>query len=252
MIRHFIGHILNKELPADIEKAAEGEFWAVATAEVIDRSRDIVRVEGMSLEMHSPESPIKLIAQHLRKLPDGTSPVLGSVREFKQASINKGGTNVKALLFKAAWADSPLAKHYRSHYEQGHMTDFSIGAAVKKATPIKGGGTDYEQTMLAEISCVTIGDNPAANTIIMQSLGDEIEPLPFAAELKSFTPDYSDLLNQIKKELEPLHDRLDVIESALAVKPEAETPVADDRKESANDITRRKQMVKELLSLLGN
>jgi len=168
-----------KSLPAGIAPAPPGELWAVATREVVDEDGDIVRVAGIDLSAHRPQSPIKVLAQHLRGLPDGSPPVLGRVEEFRRTMID----GAPALIFRMSWAVdldgkvTPLASKYKDLYDGGYLDSFSIGASVLEAKPIKGKGSDYVRSKLREISCVTLPANSDAIVLraIHSRLGDCID-----------------------------------------------------------------------------
>jgi HK97 family phage prohead protease len=142
----------------------DSDLCAYATVEAEDRDKDIVRVAGVSLKNHRAESPIKLFASHLRSLPNGESPVVGRVLKFAQ--VTHKGTGKPALAFAAKFAQTPLGKHYKSLYESGDMTDFSIGFRPVKAEPLgKDKGYDFVESELMEVSCVALPANEHASVM---------------------------------------------------------------------------------------
>jgi HK97 family phage prohead protease len=161
------GSVVKSEDYTDELKALAGDdadLCAYATVEAEDRDKDIVRVAGVSLKNHRAESPIKLFASHLRSLPSGESPVVGRVLKF--ARVTHKGTGKPALAFAAKFAPTPLGKHYKSLYDSGDMTDFSIGFRPVKAEPLgKDKGYDFTESELMEVSCVALPANEHASVM---------------------------------------------------------------------------------------
>lgn len=235
------GHIL-KELPEGIEKASDGSHWAIASVEKIDDDGDIVRISGMDLSSHRPESPIKILAQHLRRLPDGSAPVIGKVEELRQAVIkDKSAGNVKAQLFRFSYAPSKLAQSYKELADEGYLDSFSIGAAVIESKPIKGGGTDFIKTKLREISMVTIPAN--ADAVMLRALEDKLgDDLELKSNEPLFDNRYTVVINLIAKLFDKLDEqnksfqkRFDNFESAYVAKAD-EGSQPGDRQEPAQEV----------------
>jgi hypothetical protein len=234
------GHIV-KELPEGIEKASDDSLWAIATVEKEDEDGDIVRVDGMDLSSHRPDSPIKILAQHLRKLPDGTPPIIGRVEEFKRATLNKGAGATKALLFRMSWAKdgsgkvTDLASKYKDLADGGYFDSFSIGANVLDSKPLKNKGSDFIKTRLREISGVTIPANADATMLraLEDKLGDQLER---DWHKESFNGLMSALHEYFGKtfaeQFTTIQNRLDDIESAIVAKAD-EGSQPGDRKEPA-------------------
>lgn len=161
-----------RELPGGLTKS-DNELWAIASLEKIDEDGDVIRVNGIDLSMHRPPTSfIKILASHLRRLPDGSPPVCGRVEEFNRTSI--GGC--PALTFRMTWATdgkgnvTELARKYKDLYDGGYLESFSVGASVIESRPLKGGGNDFVKTILREISCVTIPAN--CDAVVMRHLRD--------------------------------------------------------------------------------
>jgi hypothetical protein len=255
LTKNLLGSIL-KDLPAGFT-VEDGEFWGIATVEVPDKEGDIVRVAGMDLGYHTPESPIKILAQHQTRLPDGRLPIVGTIKEFRPTRLMKGGGEVPALLFRGGFSKDgqgnylPLAKEYKDYADGGSLTDFSIGAEIVESQPIKGGGRDFTRTKLYEVSWVVVGANQHAQKIASADNDELLNTIKYCNEqieavkamLGSAPPQYITDLNK----------RLDKIEALLktAGTPDAAEQATDhDPQTKEADITEFAKLVSRLHSLL--
>jgi uncharacterized coiled-coil protein SlyX len=263
-----------KDVPSDlIEKAGdmpqklpEGGLWAYATVEVPDTSGDIVRVDGIDYSAYHnpPSTKLKILAQHIKVLPDGTPPVIGRVEAFVK-TVTKTGE--KALAFYMTWATqkvkkvsedgveseveevTPLARSYKNLFDTGYLDSFSIGAGVIERESIKNAGWDYKATSLAEISAVTVPANSKANVIraLEDELGEHLDKVAVLetkivdqeSVIKSLTEKVegackqnidveSRLVTALDKKLDALNERLDFLEASIVAKSDP-TPMTGDR-----------------------
>jgi len=91
-------HVL-KDIQSINEKPDKPGCWALASVEVEDTEGDIIKIDGIDWSSyHNPEKNVymKVLANHMTVLPDGSSPVIGRVEEFKKVTL-LGDTNAKAL-----------------------------------------------------------------------------------------------------------------------------------------------------------
>jgi hypothetical protein len=237
-----------KELPEGIEKASDDSLWAVASVEKADEDDDIVRVDGLDTSMHREHSPIKILAQHLRKLPDGSPPIIGKVEEFRKANIGKGKDASKALLFRMTFAPTDLAKKYKQLFDAGYMESFSIGASVLESKPLKEKGYDYTKTKLREISAVTIPANADATVMraLEEKLGDQLDR---NSELSVSLEHILSALAENKSITETVLKRLDDIESAIVAKSEEGSLTGDRTEEPAVEEVNWDALLSHLKSL---
>jgi hypothetical protein len=209
--------------------------------EKADEDDDIVRVDGLDTSMHREHSPIKILAQHLRKLPDGSPPIIGKVEEFRKANIGKGKDASKALLFRMTFAPTDLAKKYKQLFDAGYMESFSIGASVLESKPLKEKGYDYTKTKLREISAVTIPANADATVMraLEEKLGDDLEVWQrgehiTATKLNALHEFIKSEQDKFNKNIQIILKRLDDIESAIVAKSD-EGSLTGDREEPATE-----------------
>lgn len=216
--------IAKADLPDELKGAADDcDVMGYASVETVDRDADIVRVKGISLKNHRPESPVKLLAGHQRLLSSGESPVIGKIVSFRQCTHK--GLGVPALAFSATFAKTPLGQHYKTLYDNGDMTDFSIGFRPLKAEPLKDGGLDYVESELIELSSVAIPANAYAG--VMRALeetypdtkqGGWLLPPEIAKAFEEWRDaGFPPIFRDYTENFQQLTDRLDSIESALAV-----------------------------------
>jgi HK97 family phage prohead protease len=192
---------LPDELKADGEKC---DFWGYASVEGMDRDGDIVRVKGISLKNHGNGRMVPLLAGHLRVLADGTSPVIGKIKQFKH--IAHKDTKEPALAFAAEFVSTPLGKHYKTLHDDGALPAISIGFRPTKAEPLKDGGYDYLESELLEVSVVTIGAN--ADAAVLRSLEDEHQKSAVNTVLNTIAKELTELTKHLNARLDDLEDAI--------------------------------------------
>ena len=161
--------------------------WCIASAEVADFENDIVDIGSLSLSRHTPEHPIPVLASHLKKLPDGTFPVIGSVVEWaKGITTTTDGKEVEALFAGWAWADKEnpdLVSKIKPLYPR-LVNNFSISFIpnedeVYQESPQLGNNspTRYKECTVTELSLTLVGANPHAMALkeLNKSLGDLLD-----------------------------------------------------------------------------
>lgn len=244
-----------KTLPDSFTKANDG-LWAYATVEVVDADRDIVRVGGIDLSMHRPESPIKVFGTTHKYSPlaDGTPPIMGLVKEFSKTQAEVSGKNVPALAFRMEWAKesdgavTPFASKFKSLYDAGTMDSFSIGFTPLAVKPLKGGRFDVEKSRPFEISASSLPTNPYACIIksIHDALGEDFDAAEYMEqrliELQRSTDRLSDLLKSIPS-------RLDDIECAIVDKAEGPAKQPVNRRSSQLDLSELQAALQRVLSI---
>lgn len=180
----FVGGELLKSLPSGWEKG-DNEDFAVATAEVKDRDGDVIRVNGISLEYHRKDAPIKVFgkAHNYKGLADGTPSVMGVVKEFISTQLQIRGEHVPCLAFKYAYAGddkgelTPYAAKMKGLYRGGTLDAFSIGVEARRVKSLKGGRYDVEASALFEISSTPMPTNPYATILksLKEGLGEDFD-----------------------------------------------------------------------------
>ncbi len=241
-----------KALPAGITAPNDGA-WCVMSAEMTDRDGDVVRVKGLKV----PADGVPLLAQHMRKGIDGSPTTIGRLVETKDSEIEYEGKNVPAKLGRFKWANTELANKYRELWPE-FLNTVSIGAAINDCEPLDKknpfGGMDYKNTELFELSLVTIPANAAATALrtIKEKLGDDLDISQKDFAALDVLKRIDEAIAQIKdytQEFQKLHDRFDLIESALVVKAKgANVPPPDDQKEL--DEAKVKQVAEFIRSLV--
>lgn len=152
----------------------ENILKGIATVELIDRQGDIVRVDGISLKYHNDKTSIKVLANHVAYNTTGEPTVIGKVLELNKTTINVDGVDCKALEFTMEFADTELAREYKSLIDGGFLDSFSIGFEGV-GTPIVDEegymtGIDWYETSLLEISIVSFPANIHAT--VVKSIND--------------------------------------------------------------------------------
>lgn len=248
---HTHGFVL-KALPSNFTPAVDG-MWALATVEVPDADRDIVRIKGIDLSLHRTESPVKVFGtNHKYNIgADGTAPVMGVVQEFMPTTTQVKGSDVPALAFRFSWAKegdgttTPFAAKLKSLFDGGTLDSFSIGFYPKEVRPLKGGRYDVQSCSIYEISACAVPANPYAVVLkaLQSTLGEDFDSNDFLEQrivqlLKSV-----DGLTQIMKSNA---SRLDDIESAIVAGPEGTAKQASNRQSSQPDLVQLVKAVKDL------
>lgn len=201
-----------KEMPAGLSQPNHQDgFWAYITREVVDSSGDIVRVEGVNFSPYHnpPDSHMKILAQHIRALPDGTAPIVGRVEEIVPCESDYKGAMVKSLAVRVSWAKDgsgqlmPLAKHYKDLLDGGYLDQLSVGILVDDFEELEN-GLDITKSTIFEASLVTIPANAAATVIkaVDSALGDLVE-VPKDGEYEALYQAWMALKDEKKKAANP-------------------------------------------------
>lgn len=256
--------IKSHDLPEDVKKASEGEEidkWFYASVEVVDHDGDIVRIAGVDTKKYTQSgAPIKFISSHsTRPLSDGRLPVVG--KAVKWVKTMHKSTKAPALCVGVQFAPTELGREMKSLYEGEFLTDVSIGAEVIKHSPIKGGGNDFEEVAIAELSACITGANQFAG--LMRALVNEpvvdtdIKPTDstpdqtktgidkdfIKAQGDALVAKLDDVVAQIKSHIT---SRLDDIEDAIVAKAEEARQPSDRKSEPSIDQAKMKALLQLL------
>lgn len=187
-----------KSLPVSLAKLAPNDdngAWVWATREIVDSVGDVVRVDGVdfSLYHNPPESSLKILAQHLRDLPDGKAPVVGVVDQVVKTTTTYKGESVRGIAVHFKWLRNAagelleLAKHYKEMVDAGGIDSVSVGLIVNEFDGYEPtGGLDITSSSIFELSLVTIPANAAATAI--KSLIDDQAVALDAERTKEIVP----------------------------------------------------------------
>lgn len=228
-----------QSLPAELKSRKENDdngFWIFATREVVDSMGDIVRVDGMDMKTYHnpPETHLKILAQHLRSLPNGHAPVVGRVTDSAKAMVPYKENMVKSLALYVEWLRDEqgklldLSAHYKSMKEAGGIDSVSVGFIVEEFKWLedgegeKTGGWDITKGTLYECSLVTIPANAGATFVrSMMELGYGVENVPElrvrAAEANVEYSVWEEKLDLLLAGQKSVAQRIDVFESALTL-----------------------------------
>jgi hypothetical protein len=260
--------LIHKNLPVVPKIASptsdEPLAWAYVSVEREDTDGDMVRVKGMSYDEYHrpPESFIKVMASHLKSLPDGTPPIVGRVEKFVQGEYMGDGQKYPALMCGWSWAKdgegniTKLAKTYKDLFEGGYLDSVSPGFIPVESKPIgKGRGRDYTNTKIVEVSLVSIPANSRANAVVSRALSDagfDIDSNP--DRLSAIEKAVSEFPSVIASEreqalaaiLKRLDDRFDDFIGAYVLKAKGSTPPENANGATPEEIAR--QIVKAFLA----
>lgn len=244
-----------KDLPAALsvkKQNDENGFWAWATREIVDSMGDVVRVDGIDLSTYHnpPETHLKILAQHLRSLPDGTAPVVARVTDYAKTVMPYMGKMVKCLGLYCEWlrddkgAMLPLAAHYKQMKDSGGIDSVSVGMIVNECQrrmgedgkPTDDYGLDITSSTLYETSLVTVPANAGASFVravselgygVDASLIDKNESIPSWVKMlaeKSAMEGLAGTMANLHNCLKEVHgmcksnsERLDTLESAMVL-----------------------------------
>ena len=282
---------LIKALPEELKAKSNPEdgIWVWITSEIVDSDGDIVRVSGINTSKYHnpPNTHMKCLAQHLKKLEDGTAPVIGIITEFKKTINSVNGRVVPAMAAYVEWlkksvpvvdADGkqvvidgvpqerlemlPLAKHY---YEmttaKPHpgIDSVSVGIDEVEYKALEGGRYDITGCSLYEVSMVTVPSNYSATVIkeLKDRFGDqldtseikEVEPEP-TPEVKEDKPDYTAQFSAYDSQIKELMTRLEVMESRMVIMEDSkvkEPEVAPDTIKGLSDLSESIRLLKSKL-----
>jgi hypothetical protein len=168
-----------KELPSELlDRHQNGEqgFWIWASREIADSDGDIIRVDGIELQPYHnpPATHLKVLAQHLSKLPDGTAPVVGVVTDFVKTNSLYNNQTVKGLALYVEYLTDqdgkrlPLSEHYyqmMNSLPAPGIDTGSVGIQVLEYKVMESGGLDVIRCSQFEFSLVTVPANASAVTI---------------------------------------------------------------------------------------
>jgi hypothetical protein len=226
--------VATKGLPVELKQRHENSedgFWLYASREVVDSEGDIIRIDGMDLsKYHDPANGthLKILAQHLRVLPNGMSPVVAVVKDYVKTTVGYKGKLVKALALWCEWLKTeegkllPLSKHYREMVESGGIDSGSVGIIIDEYQKLEEtGGLDITKSSMFECSLVTIPANGSA-TMVRQKLADlgyelEDEQQEEEARDDTWVVSMKDANGQVRQYVEKTaHDRIvsEVLEKA--------------------------------------
>ena len=276
---------LVKELTGGLKQAelhAGEDMLGLASVEVRDSDKDIVRVKGINYKTyHDPEQGkhLKLLAGHQTGiLADGTPPIVGRIERFFQTTVGEDGTPALAFAFSFAKdAESgeltPLAKAYKSLMPK-YINSFSVGMMVDKAKAMDDGmGIDITDSSLYEVSVVAIPANAEANalseikkafkkeSIEIEVKEADLEPvkddnkalLEEDEEANTSTDMNADVLNAISEGFAGIERRLDSLESTLAIQSEAaeqtDSPKSQHEDEQDDSLKEIQQALEKLKAI---
>ncbi|TXH56132.1 MAG: hypothetical protein E6Q97_07110 [Desulfurellales bacterium] len=209
------------------------DLYGYATVEVPDADGDIVRVDGIRLNYFKAAGSLPLVMQHRTSLlENGETPSLGAITEFARTTTEIAGRKVKALAFGADWerhqdAITEKASKYKSRYDEGSLSTFSMGFdtfAVDSA--YKGRGHDITDSDPFEVSCCVVPTNRFATVIrrLKAEMSEEFDADELNEVRMVGLHDELQALTALQKSHETIFNkllsRLDDIESAVAAASE--------------------------------
>lgn len=175
----------------------------IGTTEDIDRDGEIVSVDGWDFENYK-KNPVVLWMHNYQTLPVGK--VVGIYKDKK----------AKQIYFDIYYAKgNPLSEQLFTLAQEGIISATSVGFRVKdwKYDEEKEAFVFLSQEMF-EISLVTVPANPNATVAEGKTVEEDVE--------KSGEP--SEDIEQLRKLVETLTERMEQIQSMLEAKPEPEQP----------------------------
>jgi hypothetical protein len=205
------------DLPDEFLKASEGQdvdHYFYASVEVKDLDGDVVRVGGIKARETVP-----FIVGH-KKSPndDGTLPVIGKAFAWKKTTHKS--LNVPALVAGVKFAPTRLGQEFKKQYDEGFLTDVSIGFLAPNSKSLRGGRYDVEECEVYELSACIKGANQYA-TIMKAMDGDGATAVTIKlddADLKELAKSFADQFSSLSTHLTK---RLDDLESAIVAAPHA-------------------------------
>jgi len=133
---------------------------AVASTADLDRDKEIILPSAFIESLAAFKANPVILATHLHRLSDGSSPVIGSAIP---ETIQVGQSEVT---FTMRFADTPKGDEYWKLYKDRHMRAFSIGFIPIEWTDEKDEHLGYVRTYtkieLLEISAVPVPSNRRA------------------------------------------------------------------------------------------
>lgn len=184
-----MGKILRKTYLASETKVADGEDRTLVvkiSTSTPDRSRDIVRPEGVQLDNYI-KNPVVAFGHNYSGLSIGKTVDIQKVTEGIIAKVEFTPKGVY-----------PLADQLYEMYKGGFMNAWSIGFIPKKWVDKEDGGRDFQEWELLEYSAVLVPDNPEALTLL-RSKGVDVKPLEKAMEALKEEEEIKDIKQEEKK-----------------------------------------------------
>lgn len=220
--------VKSADLPEELLKATSGQdvdHYFYASVEVKDLDGDVVRVGGIKTR-----ETIPFIVGH-KKSPndDGTLPVIGKAFAWQKTTHKSLG--VPALVTGVKFAPTKLGQEFKKQYDEGFLTDVSIGFLAPNGKALKGGRFDVEECEVYELSACIKGANQYAT--IMKAMEDEKAELKIKLDSDEFREIAKMVADSLDKQSTQINKRLDDIESAIVTVSKAAEPSGDT--ESATD-----------------
>lgn len=184
-----MGKILRKTYLASETKVADGEDRTLVvkiSTSTPDRSRDIVRPEGVQLDNYV-KNPVVAFGHNYSGLSIGKTVDIQKVTEGIIAKVEFTPKGVY-----------PLADQLYEMYKGGFMNAWSIGFIPKKWVDKEDGGRDFQEWELLEYSAVLVPDNPEALTLL-RSKGVDVKPLEKAMSEVKDEEEIKDIKQEEKK-----------------------------------------------------
>jgi hypothetical protein len=231
------------------------ELTGYATVEVPDFDNDIVRVKGIDLSLHRPESPMKVMLHHKRDpFSDGTVPVVATISEFKQTTAEVNGKEYPALAFGAMYARegdqmTAFATKCKGLVDGGTLDQFSFGLRGCAGPERKPRGQDIQSCQPFELSLCTLARNPYATVFkaLSDALGEDFNPGEHTEQRLIEVLKSVDSHGEV---LKGLMGRLDRIESGIVALSEGPAKPKADRELRAQENETVTQTLKEIAATL--
>lgn len=140
---------IRKQVASQPQAAGDGTFWFVASTGDVDREGDIIRQNGWKLDQYV-QNPIILFS-HDHKTPIGRAV---------EVVVRRG-----CLMVRVEFAPedvSASAAEIGRLVGAGYLKAVSVGFHALKMNPLPGGGTEYIEVELLEVSVVSVGANSSA------------------------------------------------------------------------------------------
>ena len=253
---------------------AKGELEAVASTGVTDRQKEIILPEAWQKSLPTYRANPVILATHMHRLSDGSSPVIGSASEIK---VSPG-----ELAFSMTFAGTALGKEYEQLDREKHMRAFSVGfiPVAGEWRTMKVAGKDeriwvHTEAELLEISAVPVPANPEALARMRAAMfgppaaTDKIDTDGLAKEVASLVlPSVLNASNEFNTKLEAklavVLDRIAEINELLlltdadaepdkrhAASPGGRTPRTADGPPPHGDAVGVKRAAKDLMEACG-
>lgn len=222
-----MGEILRKTYLASETKVADGQDRTLVvkiSTSTPDRSRDIVRPEGVQLDNYV-RNPVVAFGHNYSGLSIGKTVDIQKVTEGIIAKVEFTPKGVY-----------PLADQLYEMYKGGFMNAWSIGFIPKKWVDKEDGGRDFQEWELLEYSAVLVPDNPEALTLL-RSKGVDVEPLEKAMSEVKEEEDISDKKEETEKTPEKEELKVEEPKKPEATEPEPSNVEVPDKNVENPEIT---------------